>query len=173
MIDSEATTLDRGALIVPDQRYRSDGRRMEFWRTITHLGSAPATVLPGLILFALGGPERAVGLGVLLVNLVSHLIAQLLKRSIARPRPCDASGRLLALIDLPDPFSFPSGHATAAAAVAGVLCLAYGWLTPMMLPLAALVAASRVRLGVHHASDAAAGAFLGLATAVTLFPLLA
>jgi len=49
----------------------------------------------------------------------SHLAVQVLKRAVARARPCDANGRLLALIDLPDPYSFPSGHAAAASAMRG------------------------------------------------------
>ena len=95
----------------------------------------------------------------------SHLAVQVLKRAVARPRPCDANGRLLALVDLPDPYSFPSGHAAAASAVGGTIALAHPLLAPILLPLAALIATSRVTLRVHHASDVVAGVLLGLAGA--------
>lgn len=75
-------------------------------------------------------------------------------------------------MELPDPFSFPSGHATAALAVAAALSLAYPVLTPGLALLAAAVAASRVVLGVHHVSDVLAGASLGLAAALACFPLI-
>jgi undecaprenyl-diphosphatase len=90
------------------------------------------------------------------------LVVQVLKRWVARPRPCDASGQPLALVPLPDPFSFPSGHAAAATAVAVTLSLAVPPLTGILFPLAVLVATSRVTLKVHHLGDVLAGAALGL-----------
>ena len=90
----------------------------------------------------------------------------MLKRAVARPRPCDPNGRLLALIDLPDPYSFPSGHAAAATAVSGTVALAHPLLAPMLLPLAALIAISRVSLRVHHVGDVVGGVVLGLAGAI-------
>ena len=59
--------------------------------------------------------------------------------------------------------SFPSGHAATAFMCAGILAdrrTAIGWFT-----LAGLVATSRVYVRMHHASDVAAGAALGLALA--------
>jgi undecaprenyl-diphosphatase len=102
----------------------------------------------------------------LAANLLSHLPVQILKRLVARPRPADALGRPLALVPLPDPFSFPSGHAAAATAVATPAVLAHPWLGPVVVPLVVLVAYSRVALRVHHATDVLAGAALGVAGAV-------
>jgi undecaprenyl-diphosphatase len=133
-------------------------------RWLTHLGGARVTIGIGLLLVAVG--EQFLGLAALFALTTSHLAVQVLKRAVARPRPCDANGRPLALIDLPDPFSFPSGHAAAASAVGGTIAIAHPVLAPLLLPLAAMVAASRVRLRVHHTSDAVAGALLGLAAAV-------
>jgi undecaprenyl-diphosphatase len=115
---------------------------------------------------ALGGQHRAVGVAILVANLISHLPVQLLKRLVARARPADADGRPLALVQLPDPFSFPSGHAAAATAVAVTASLAYPWTAPVLLSLAALVSVSRVWLRVHHISDVLAGVALGLAGAI-------
>ncbi len=76
------------------------------------------------------------------------------------------------MVDLPDPFSFPSGHAAAATAVAATVTLVDPVLGPVVLPLAALVAYSRVHLRVHHVSDVLAGAALGLAGAMVASRLL-
>lgn len=133
-------------------------------RLLTHLGGAPMTIGSGLLLVAIG--EQLLGLAALFALTASHVAVQVLKRAVARPRPCDANGRLLALIDLPDPFSFPSGHAAAAWAISGTISLAHPWLAPVLLPVAGLIAASRVTLRVHHLGDVVAGALLGLAGAV-------
>ncbi len=132
-------------------------------RRLTHLGGARVSIGVGLLLVAAG--EQLLGLAALFALTTSHLAVQLLKRVVARPRPCDANGRLLALIDLPDPFSFPSGHAAAACAISGTIAIAHPVLTPILLPIAALIAASRVTLRVHHVGDVVAGVLLGLAGA--------
>lgn len=130
-------------------------------RWLTHLGGARVTIGTGLGLIAVG--DREVGLAVLVALTLSHIAVQILKRAVARPRPCDANGRLLALVDLPDPFSFPSGHAAAATAVAGAVAIAHPLAAPVLIPLAALIAYSRVALRVHHMGDVVAGVALGAA----------
>ncbi len=132
-------------------------------RRITHLGGARATLGLG---FALLAWDRRLGAGALLANAGSHVVVQLLKRAVARPRPCDASGAPLALVDLPDRHSFPSGHAAAATAVAASVAILHPLAAPLVLPAAALVAYSRVALRVHHVSDVLAGAALGLGGAI-------
>jgi membrane-associated phospholipid phosphatase len=133
-------------------------------RRLTHLGGARATLGAGAALIVLG--DRRAGAAALLANAASHVLVQVLKRAVARPRPCDAGGRPLALVDLPDPHSFPSGHAAAATAVAATVSLSHPLAAVIVLPLAALVAYSRVSLRVHHWTDVLAGAALGLGGAV-------
>ena len=133
-------------------------------RWITHLGGARVTLGIGLVLAAFG--ETRLGVAVLVANAGSHVLVQVLKRAVARARPCDAMGRPLALVELPDPHSFPSGHAAAATAVAITIVLAHPLAAPIALPLAGVVAHSRVALRVHHVSDVVAGVVLGLAGAV-------
>lgn len=60
-------------------------------------------------------------------------------------------------------FSFPSGHATTAFAMATVLAAyepRFGWI---FVSVAILISWSRVYLGVHYSSDVIAGALLGWA----------
>ena len=58
--------------------------------------------------------------------------------------------------------SFPSGHASSAFLAATLLADEDPALRPVYL-LAAFVAVSRIHVRIHHASDVAAGAALGLA----------
>jgi undecaprenyl-diphosphatase len=139
-------------------------------RRITHLGAAGTTI--GIGVFALAAGATRLGAAMLLANLLSHVPVQLLKRVVARPRPSDANGRPLALVPLPDPFSFPSGHAAAATAVATTAALAHPWTTPVVLPLAAIVSYSRVALRVHYPGDVLAGVALGLGGALAAAVLL-
>jgi undecaprenyl-diphosphatase len=134
-------------------------------RWITHLGGARVTLGIGLVLAAFG--ETRLGVAVLVANAGSHVLVQVLKRAVARARPCDAMGRPLALVDLPDPHSFPSGHAAAATAVAVTIVLAHPLSAPILLPLAGIVAHSRVALRVHHVSDVVGGVALGMAGAIS------
>jgi membrane-associated phospholipid phosphatase len=98
---------------------------------------------------------------------VSGLAADLIKVVAGRTRPklLFASG-----IDhfawfgfRADHWSFPSGHATTAAAL--MLGLWYLWprYTPVYAAIAVLVAAARVIICAHYLSDAAAGLAIGAA----------
>jgi undecaprenyl-diphosphatase len=141
-------------------------------RLATHLGGARCTLLTGLALLAVGGDAQRTGAAALLGNVLSHVLVQILKRTVARPRPCDANGAPLALVELPDPFSFPSGHSAAAFAVAVPIALTWAWLAPLALATACYVGWTRVALRVHYASDVLAGALLGIGGAVAARQLL-
>lgn len=97
--------------------------------------------------------------------LVASWSSSALKAVFDRARPPAADPSLTALVPLPADASFPSGHAATAFAAAGVVALLHPRLRVPALGLAALVALSRVYLGVHFPSDVIAGAALGLAVA--------
>jgi membrane-associated phospholipid phosphatase len=67
--------------------------------------------------------------------------------------------------------SFPSGHATAAFCAATLLAKG-SRAAPMWFALASAVAATRVYVRLHHASDVIAGAAFGVALGTALRPLL-
>ncbi len=89
----------------------------------------------------------------------------ILKPLVHRPRPF-VTLSAIHLIDLrPKTHSFPSGHASAAAAAALVLSAIVPEGRVMWWSLAALIAASRVFVGAHYPLDVIAGLILGLACA--------
>ncbi len=110
------------------------------------------------------GPRCAVALGG--ASLLSNLASSLLKLGFGRARP-----DVIAHLDHQTSFSYPSGHATSAAAV----YLLLAWLAPPPWRAAAAVLAavmivlnafSRIMLGVHWASDIVGGTLLGAAFAL-------
>jgi len=84
-----------------------------------------------------------------------------LKRVCVRERPfITHSGIDQAAAPL-DRYSFPSGHTIHAVAFAWQASVHFPELAWVLVPFAALVAASRVVLGLHYPTDVLAGAAIG------------
>jgi undecaprenyl-diphosphatase len=138
------------------------------WVVCTHLGGLRSvTVLSAIPLLA-GGPLRTVAMHGVICLAVSHAIVQLLKRNVLRARPAD---RAASLVAVPDEFSFPSGHATAAMAIAVVYAVAFPSYAFPLLLVAAGVGYSRVCLGVHYPGDVLAGQVIAIVTDVVVLTL--
>jgi undecaprenyl-diphosphatase len=133
-------------------------------RAITHLGGATATIVVATALVVAGSPAfSTAGARATFALVASHGLVQLLKRSVARPRPRLPVG-LESMVAAPDRFSFPSGHAAAALSVA----LAMVPVLPTLLAIlgvatALIVGISRCYLGVHYPGDVLAGWVLAAA----------
>jgi undecaprenyl-diphosphatase len=100
--------------------------------------------------------------------LLAEAMSGALKEGIERDRPPVSRPEPEPLLETPTTFSFPSGHATVSFACATVLALAVPRLRWPLFALAALVAWSRVYVGVHYPGDVLAGAVLGVAIATAL-----
>jgi undecaprenyl-diphosphatase len=106
-----------------------------------------------------------------LATAVAYVCSEVLKSAVAEERPCRAvagAARSLAACPPHGDWSFPSNHATIAGASAVALALVRRTLLWLTVPLAVLMAFSRVFVGVHYPHDVVAGLALG-----TLIALLA
>ncbi len=93
--------------------------------------------------------------------LTDQVAAGLLKPILARPRPCQEYFSINLLIGCGGGFSMPSAHAANAFGQACVFTFfypRYGW---RLYGFAALIALSRVFVGVHYPADILAGAVIG------------
>lgn len=99
--------------------------------------------------------------------LLAVAVYRLVKTRLCRERPFITYGEGIQCSEpARDRYSFPSGH-TMHAVMFSVLVAAHTpWLLPVVMPLALLIAISRVGLGLHYVSDVLAGAAMGYAFAL-------
>jgi len=138
--------------------------RRRFWTSLTHLGGARASIGLACTQALVPGGSLALAWRTLCLLGLSHLVVQLIKRTVGRPRPT-AKESTGALVLIPDRFSFPSGHACAAMALAVGVASAVPALTVPLLVVALLVGFSRVMLGVHYPGDVLVGQAIALVAA--------
>lgn len=117
-----------------------------------------------ILLFWKGGKEgRSILLFIIpLIFLSDQISSSVLKSFFGRIRPCNALESINLLVNRSKAFSFPSSHATnffALATYFGYYYRKYIW---WFILVAALVAYSRVYVGVHYPFDIVGGALLGI-----------
>ncbi len=145
----------------------SPQRSLRAWSAVTRAGGVMCAMACSVIPLAWPGRWRVAAQLALTVLVISHILVQLVKRSVVRARPMAA---VLGTVSVraPDCFSFPSGHAAAAMAVAFGYSMVFPALSAPLLGVALLVGVSRVALGVHYPGDVLAGQMLALLTGVVV-----
>jgi len=108
---------------------------------------------------------RAAAAGLLAIG-TAALLVTILKQTFDRARPPFVDPTLDPIGVVPASASFPSGHAATAFAAAVAIGLVHPRLRRPLLALAAVVALSRVYLGVHYVLDVVAGTILGIAVGI-------
>jgi undecaprenyl-diphosphatase len=104
-------------------------------------------------------------------TLAADGISLLLRQWIGRDRPPLVYADPKPLVGVPHSGAFPSGHAASAFAAATVIAWASRRLAIPAYVLAAIVAWSRVYVGVHWPLDVIGGAALGTLVAIALLRL--
>lgn len=139
------------------------------WLFITHLGDDGILwIILGIVLL-FWKKTRPIGFTMLLSLLFDFLMINVtLKDLIARPRPFVVNEAITPLITDVSPYrSFPSGHSGGSFAAMFAL---YKWVPKKIgipaLILAALVALSRLYVGVHYPTDILAGCVIGFMCSV-------
>jgi undecaprenyl-diphosphatase len=140
---------------------------------VTHLGDAAVTIGATVaLLFAAAPALRAAGVRAAFALVASHAVVQLLKRTITRARPRMPEG-FAALVQPPDRFSFPSGHAASSLSVAlAVAAVLAPPASAALVAVALVVGLSRCYLGVHYPGDVIAGWMLAVLGVLAAGPVL-
>jgi undecaprenyl-diphosphatase len=102
------------------------------------------------------------GLALLVAVVVAHIVDR------ARPF-VSHPGKAHLLVAHARDAGFPSEHATGAFGLAMGMCLYCPPLGVLLFVIAAVIAFSRVYVGVHYPADVIAGALLGAAAALVLY----
>ncbi|MFF5259739.1 phosphatase PAP2 family protein [Actinomadura viridis] len=113
--------------------------------------------------------SREMGLALLapVAVVAAYLVSEVSKSFLQEERPCRAVAGALNIAECPSvgDWSFPSNHATIAAASAAAIVVTWRAMAPLVLPLAVVMAFSRVFVGVHYPHDVAAGFVVGVVVA--------
>jgi undecaprenyl-diphosphatase len=95
------------------------------------------------------------------VGVVGVAVYKWLKSRTSRPRPFQVQTAIRVAADPLDRFSFPSGHTLHAVSFAIIAISYYPSLALLLVPVAVLIAGSRLVLGLHYPTDVLAGAAIG------------
>lgn len=135
-------------------------------KVISHTGDGHLYALLGLFAFVYGGVEGrtflAVGLCAFVIELPIYWLA---KNLFKRRRPEELSDLVTSFITPSDRYSLPSGHTAAAFLMATVIGHFYMEWQLFAFVWAALIASSRILLGVHFLTDVLIGVLLGVGSA--------
>ncbi len=117
-----------------------------------------------------GGKRGRIAILVLVLTIIvsDQMSSNFLKHLIERIRPCNDYISVRLLINCGPGFSFPSSHAVNSFAAAVILSHFYKGNRVLFYSIAALVAYSRVYVGVHYPLDILGGALLGIIIALLI-----
>ena len=164
---STLLSLDGELLLWIQDHLRVDAMN-GFWIFITSLGNGGWFWIVLGILLLFFPKTRKLGLLTLGSMLIGFLITNIcLKNLVARPRPYTQRPDLTILVKEPHDWSFPSGHTTAsfAFAFAFYFGLEHKKYSIPVFVLVALIAFSRLYVGVHYPTDVLGGLLTGTLSA--------
>ncbi|MFF3733279.1 phosphatase PAP2 family protein [Streptomyces sp. NPDC002476] len=121
--------------------------------------------------------EGALALAVLapVATAFGYVASEALKSMVTEERPCRAvAGAAASLVQCPPvgDWSFPSNHSAIAGAAAVAVAMCRPLLAWLTVPMALLMAFSRVFVGVHYPHDVAVGLVMGALVSAAVILLL-
>ncbi|MFL6737394.1 MAG: phosphatase PAP2 family protein [Sphingomonas sp.] len=166
VVDRESSQLDRAVSL---WIHRWDTPALDHvMKFFSLVGSFPVLMCVAVVIliWCLRRKDFAAFAGLCGVIALDETLNRILKNTFDRPRPT-----LFEEIATLHTYSFPSGHAMAAAANYGMMAIVVARLAPSMrgwviggeLALAMMIGLSRIYLGVHWATDVLAGYAAGAA----------
>lgn len=130
---------------------------------ITMLGSAGMIWLIAAAALLCTKNHRTYGVLILAGLTLASFVGQfLLKHMIRRQRPCKVNEDVKLIVKHPKDTSFPSCHTLTSVVSATILAAASPALGCIAVPIAALIAFSRLYLYVHYPSDVVSAAAIGV-----------
>lgn len=117
----------------------------------------------GILLLTLGGRTGRIVVIVLIFTIAisDQFSSSVIKPLVVRERPCRTLEGVRLLVDCGSGKSFPSSHAVNMFAAAVVFSYGYRRWAWAFYSIAAVIAVSRVFVGVHYPSDILGGALIG------------
>lgn len=150
-------------LCIAANRWGARRAALLIFGTVSRLGDGMFWYALMAALVAFGGLRGVLAaLHMAATGIVALTLYRSLKSWTRRPRPFRACNGVVAHVAPLDEFSFPSGHTLHAVSFSVVALTYFHVLAALVLPFTALVAVSRVVLGLHYPSDVLAAVAIGV-----------
>ena len=169
---SAIQSLDEAILLFVQDNIRTPALTF-IMRLFSRLGDAGIMwIALGVLLLAFARSRRR-GVHMLGALAAEYVICDLvIKKLVLRPRPYLVISQLELLVAQESSTSFPSGHSASSFVCAYMLARMFGKKGAWAYVPAALIALSRIYVGVHYPSDVLAGIALGTLIGAVAYPLL-